>query len=70
MHRMKIKPARDGLKVPDPMTGLPIPSDGANVVDSHYWQRRLAAGDVVRFRGTRKGAAKSGSKTNHQETEG
>lgn len=43
---MKIKPA-PGVKVRDPASKLHLPVDGMEVTDSSYWQRRLAAGDVV-----------------------
>lgn len=34
------------LRVIDPMTTRPLPNDGANVVPSTYWTRRLQCGDV------------------------
>ena len=36
-----------GLKVQDPMTKRVLPPEGADVPESSFWLRRLAAGDVV-----------------------
>lgn len=44
---MRLKPAREGLIVLDPATYLPLPSEGADVPETSYWQRRLLDGDVV-----------------------
>lgn len=44
---MFVKP-KDGLQVRDPYTKRPIPVGGREVPDdSVYWNRRLAAGDVL-----------------------
>ena len=34
------------LRVIDPMTTRPLPDEGASVVPSTYWHRRLQCGDV------------------------
>ena len=34
------------LRVLDPMTNRPLPKDGQMVVQTSYWTRRLADGDV------------------------
>lgn len=44
---MFVKPAA-GLKVRDPDSLLHLPPEGAEVPESQFWFRRLAAGDVVR----------------------
>lgn len=44
---IKLKPARDGLIVRDPVTMVPLPSEGKEVERNSYWLRRMAAGDVV-----------------------
>lgn len=41
-----IKP-RDGMKVPDPVTGKPLAKDGETKPDTAYWRRRLKDKDVV-----------------------
>lgn len=46
MTKIKLKPAA-GLLVRHPETLQPLPKEGAEVVHSSYWLRRLAAGDVV-----------------------
>jgi hypothetical protein len=43
---MFVKPA-PGLKVRNPVTKRHLPLEGAEVPESTYWVRRLAAGDVV-----------------------
>lgn len=42
-----IKPARPGDVVRDPVSLKPLPTEGEPKTRSIYWQRRLAAGDVV-----------------------
>ena len=39
-----------GRVVRSPGTGLPLPSEGADVEFNTYWQRRLNDGDVVEGR--------------------
>lgn len=52
MDTIHIKPARWAEKpvkclfIPDPVTGQPLPEEGAVVESSRYWRRRLAAGEV------------------------
>jgi len=43
---MFVKPA-PGRKVRDPLTGAPMPAEGAEVPRAQYWMRRLKAGDVA-----------------------
>lgn len=43
---MFVKPA-PGMRVRDPKTRLHIPDAGREVGESSYWQRRVAAGDVI-----------------------
>lgn len=43
---MFVKPAA-GLTVRDPVSRKALPPDGAEVPNSTYWRRRLAAGDVI-----------------------
>lgn len=46
-ERVYLVPARDGLKVPMPERGgAPLPAEGAWVVESSHWVRRLRDGDV------------------------
>lgn len=44
---MRVRPARDGLRVIDPRTRRPIDSAGVDVPADGYWTRRLQQGDVV-----------------------
>lgn len=48
---MKVKP-KPGLVVRDSVTRQPLPPEGAEKPETSYWQRRLAAGDVVRVEPT------------------
>jgi hypothetical protein len=43
---IKVVPAQ-GLRVKDPISGLPIPESGMFVQSSPYWLRRLSSGDVT-----------------------
>lgn len=46
---MLIKPAREGLKVLDPVTFQPLPPEGREVPDHDtYWLRRMYDGDVTK----------------------
>lgn len=45
--KIKVKPAKEGLKVVHPETARDISADGEYVVKDTYWMRRLAEGDVV-----------------------
>lgn len=53
MDTLHIKPARwaekpsQPLFIPDPVTGRPLPEEGAVVESSRYWRRRLASAEVV-----------------------
>lgn len=42
---MFVKP-KDGLSVRDPVKGVALPVEGAEVPDSIFWRRRLRDGDV------------------------
>ena len=44
---MFVKPARPGLVIRDPATGIPLPDDGDEVAESQFWLRRKHDGDVV-----------------------
>lgn len=53
---MFVKPV-DGRLVPDPERGGYLPSEGRDVPDNQYWQRRFADGDVSKSEpAKRKGA--------------
>lgn len=41
-----VRPA-PGLRVIDPATRQPLPPEGASVVRSGYWTRRINQGDVL-----------------------
>lgn len=41
-----IKP-KDGLKIVKPETGLHLKAEGEHVIQSTYWLKRLAEGDVI-----------------------
>lgn len=43
---MRVKP-QEGKIVRDPNTGNRLPAGGANVPRNSFWNRRVAAGDVV-----------------------
>ena len=43
---MHLKPHADRVVI-DPVTGLPLPEEGAVVEASQYWLRRLQDGDVT-----------------------
>ena len=45
--KIKLKPARPGLKVPFPMSKRYLLEDGESVEKSSYWCRRMAEGDAV-----------------------
>lgn len=46
MSRIFVKPA-PGLKIRDPETKLHLPEEGAQVVKSSFWSRRIKDGDVL-----------------------
>jgi hypothetical protein len=46
MAKIYVTPAQD-LKVIDPATGKPLPSEGAEVVKSNWWMRRIRHGEVT-----------------------
>lgn len=43
---MFVKP-KEGLRVPDPDRGDTLPTDGREVPQTQYWQRRITDGDVI-----------------------
>lgn len=43
---MFLKP-KEGIIVRDPLTNLPLPSEGKEVNESIYWRRRIQDGDVI-----------------------
>lgn len=45
-NTLRLKPAPNVVVI-DPLTGVPLPSEGANVQDSTYWRRRLRDGSVA-----------------------
>jgi len=45
--RVFLKPA-SGKTVRDPVTGTPLPKDGASVTISTYWRRRIKDGSVTK----------------------
>lgn len=45
-EQLYLQPAA-GLRVVDPLTGKPLPPEGAWVAPSTHWLRRLGDGDVV-----------------------
>jgi hypothetical protein len=50
MTRIRVRPARPNLLIPDPdapATDRWLPPEGRAVPDTEYWRRRLADGDVV-----------------------
>lgn len=48
MNSITLKPARNGLIVPNLNNRLkPLSEDGETVPNSRYWQRRIKDGDVV-----------------------
>lgn len=60
--RMNVRPAREGLIVPDPERRSPLPAGGASVPRSSYWLRRLRYGEVVEVKPSPPAAARSSSK--------
>lgn len=42
-----LKPAKDGLKVFNPATGLHLNANGEEISISSYWHRMIKCGDVV-----------------------
>lgn len=44
--RLYVKPARPGLRVVDPDSGLALPEEGAEIRTTTYWRRRIRCGDV------------------------
>jgi hypothetical protein len=47
MKKMKIKPAREGDKIPNPKTGRFLKSEGEEVSMDKYWRRLLKSEQVV-----------------------
>ncbi len=47
LDRRTIKPAHPLATIPDPDHRNDLPTDGAEVVWSHYWQAHLDKGNVV-----------------------
>lgn len=45
-NRITVLPAA-GRAVPDPEAGDLLPKDGREVLDSAWWRRRLADGDIT-----------------------
>jgi hypothetical protein len=62
MAQIHVTPA-DGQTVIDPVTKRPLPSDGATVEGSNYWNRRARRGEV-----TIRTASKSKPKTKRATT--
>lgn len=59
---MVVKP-KENLKIVDPVTGRALPPEGAKVVQSSYWLRRIAEGDVIEMQEqTKSEEIKSGPK--------
>jgi len=49
MERIKVKPAKEGSIVRDPLHKRPIPAEGVVVnAKDPFWIRRLKDGDVVK----------------------
>lgn len=46
MTRITVVPAKN-RSVPDPESGELLPDEGRDVLDSPYWRRRIADGDVT-----------------------
>lgn len=46
-QKLKVKPAREGLKIMDPKTGAALPFRAVEVEDTSYWRRRIADGDLI-----------------------
>lgn len=44
---MKVRPADPTALIRDPGTRRPLPAEGGNVPDTHFWRRRLRSGEVV-----------------------
>jgi hypothetical protein len=59
MAKEFLKP-RPGLIVRNPLTKEPLPADGAEVVMSSYWRRRIQDGDAVKA--TKKSSASASAK--------
>jgi hypothetical protein len=43
----RLKPAREGLRIIDPVRRSALPPEGAEVAMSPYWHRRILDGDVI-----------------------
>ncbi|WP_080984492.1 DUF2635 domain-containing protein [Eikenella corrodens] len=57
MTTFYVRPVGDYL-ITDPVTGEPLPKDGAQVEKNNYWLRRLNAGEVEAVAGKDKEANK------------
>lgn len=44
---MRVRPADPNAIIRDPHTKRPLPAEGGEVPDNHFWRRRLRAGEVV-----------------------
>ncbi len=54
-RKFTIKPSREGLKVPYPMSGTRfLSADGDSVLKSSYWIRRIMQGDAVEVKEEKK----------------
>lgn len=47
MKPVFLKPARPGLVIRDPQSGLPLPPEGKAVAPGSFWDRRVKDDDVV-----------------------
>ena len=62
-----LRPAREGLLVPDLERGGYLPPEGRTVAAlDYYWQRRLRDGDVIQGKAT---AGASSKKTSSKKAE-
>ena len=50
MRYFKVKPSKEGLKVPFPLSKIFLKHEGQKVPKSSYWVRRLKQGDVVELK--------------------
>ena len=69
MSKIKLKPAKKGLKVTDPKHGRFLKDEGELVDLTIYWRRRLKCGDVVEVKEEKKKQPKKVNKNIDKESE-
>jgi len=65
--KIRIKPAKDGAKIPKPSNGKFLHEEGELVLLDKFWRRRLLCGDVVEVKTIKKKTVKKITKKSEDE---